>query len=143
MSKVVSLRLKEDQVQRLERAARRMGKAPSSAAVVLLEEALRLRDFPLLEFRDSAVGREAYVKGTRLQVWMVKWLLRHYDGKIEAMADSLGVRPSRLSEALRYAETYPDEIDEAIADQNRVAENPARYIPGLKMAPVGRDEDPA
>ncbi len=140
MSKVVSLRLKGDQVERLERAARRMGKAPSSAAVVLLEEALRMRDFPFIEFRDSAAGRDAYVEGTRLSVWMVKWLLRHYDGDVDQMAEGLGIPALKLSEALRYAEAFPQEIDAAIADQERIAEDPARYIPNLKTVRADLDE---
>ena len=69
MSKVVSMRLKDEQVDRLERAARRLGRSPSEAAALLLEEALRQRDFALIEFRDSPVGRQAYVHGTRLAVW--------------------------------------------------------------------------
>ena len=57
MSKVVSLRLKDDQVERLQRAVCRMGRTPSEAAALLLEEALRQRDFAFMEFRDSLAGR--------------------------------------------------------------------------------------
>jgi hypothetical protein len=71
MSKVMSLRLKDEQVTRLQQAARSLGRSPSQAAVLLLEEALRARDFAFVEFRDSAFGRQAFLQGTRLAVWQV------------------------------------------------------------------------
>ncbi len=136
VSKVVSIRLKDDQVERLHRAARRMGRSPSSAAVVLLEEALRQRDFPLIEFRDSPAGRQAYVRGTRLAVWQVKWLAGSFDGDAGRIAAHLEIPVDRVSEALRYAAVYHDEIDAAIADNALVAEEPERYIPNVKVAKV-------
>lgn len=141
MGKVVTLRLKDDQVERLERAARRLGRSSSSAAAVLLEEALRQRDFPFIEFRDSPVGRQAYLQGHRLAAWQVKWLISDYDGNVDAMAQALDVPAVRLSAALRYAEAYPDEIEAAIADNRRIAEDPQRYIPGVEL--VNADAPPS
>ena len=45
MSKVVSVRLRDDQVERLARAARRFGQTVSETAAQLLEEALRQGEF--------------------------------------------------------------------------------------------------
>ncbi len=139
MSKVVSLRLKEDQVERLERAARRLARSPSSAAVVLLEEALRQRDFPFIEFRDTMVGRQAYIKGTRLQVWMVKLIANDLDGDAQKVADYLGVPAIEIEAALRYSETYRDEIDAAIADNDRGPEELKKLIPNLEVFTVDPD----
>jgi hypothetical protein len=69
MSRVISCRLGEDRLQRLPRAARAMNRSPGEAAAAMVEEGLRLREFPGLEFRDTAVGRQAYLRGTRLAVW--------------------------------------------------------------------------
>jgi predicted transcriptional regulator len=71
MSKVVSMRLKDEQVERLNRFARRVGKRPSELAAQLLEEALRREEFPGIDIRETAAGREAFVGGTRLKVWHV------------------------------------------------------------------------
>src|ERR687887_152608 len=89
VSKVISLRLKDDQVQRLERAARRLGRSPSEAAALLLEESLRQREFAFIEFRDSPVGRQAYLQGTRLTVWQVVSLARTYGGDVAQTAAHL------------------------------------------------------
>ncbi len=139
MSKVVSLRLKDDQVERLERAARRMGRPPSSAAIVLLEEALRMRDFPFIEFRDTIVGRQAYIKGTRLQVWMVKLIANDLDGEAEKVAAYLEVPAMEIQAALRYAEAFHKEIDAAIADNDRGPEELKKLLPNLEVFTVDVD----
>ena len=41
------------------------------AATRILEEARRREDFPAVEFRDTRLGRVAYVQGTRVQVALV------------------------------------------------------------------------
>ena len=69
MSRVMSLRLQDSQIERLNRAARSSGRTASETAAILLEEALRQREFAFIEFRDSPVGRQAYLQGTRLAAW--------------------------------------------------------------------------
>src|SRR5436305_9365014 len=61
MSHVVSLRLKDLQYERLQHLALQLDRTPSETAVVLLEEGLRMREFPCIEFRDTAAGREAFL----------------------------------------------------------------------------------
>lgn len=41
------------------------------AATRILEEARRREDFPVVEFRDTRLGRVAFVQGTRVQVGFV------------------------------------------------------------------------
>lgn len=54
----------------LERFAKRRGSA-GMAATRILEEARRREDFPAVEFRDTRLGRVAFVQGTRVQVGFV------------------------------------------------------------------------
>jgi uncharacterized protein (DUF433 family) len=136
MSKVVSLRLKDDQVQRLERAARRFGRTPSETAALLLEEALRQAEFAGIEFRDSAVGRQAHLKGSRLAVWQVVALARSLDGDAERAAAHLEIPKFWVQAALAYARTYPVEIDAAIADNAQDAERLTRLVPNLEVVTV-------
>lgn len=136
MSKVVSLRLKDDQVERLRRAARRLGRSPSEAAALLLEESLRQREFAFIEFRDSPVGRQAYLPGTRLAVWQVVWLARDYGGDVSQTAAHLELPVAPVAAALRYAAAHPAEIGAAVADNARAAAGLAQLIPNLEIVAV-------
>ncbi|MBI4320060.1 MAG: transcriptional regulator [Chloroflexi bacterium] len=136
MSKVLSLRLKDDQSERLRIAARRMGRSQSEAASILLEEALRQREFAFVEFRDSPVGRQAYLQGTRLAVWQVVFLARSYGGDVKQVSDHLGIPEIQVSAALNYASAYPVEVEEAINDNARGPELLRRLIPNLEVVEV-------
>jgi uncharacterized protein (DUF433 family) len=136
MSKVVSVRLRDEQVQRLGRAARRLGRTPSEALVALLEEALRLRDFAFIEFRDSPVGRQAYVQGTRLAVWQIAKLARAMSADASALSAELSIPAAQVRAALAYAAAYPDEIDAAIADSQPSEDALRRLVPGLEAIDV-------
>src|SRR5215475_2895545 len=86
VSDVVSLRLPEPQAARLRKYARRLGRTPSETGRILLDEALRQIEFPLIEFRDSASGRQAYIKGRRSTVWMVMLIARGYNNDAKKTA---------------------------------------------------------
>jgi len=133
---VVSLRLKDDLLERLERVARRLGRSPSGTAVLLLEEALRQRDYPFIEFRDSPVGRQAYLKGTRLAVWQVEWLARDYNGDVDKIAAHLDIPAVKVAAALQYAAAYRDEIEAARADTYHAVEELRQFLPSLRVVEV-------
>jgi hypothetical protein len=63
----LSIRIPQQTRRWLERFAKRRGSA-GMAATRILEEARRREDFPAVEFRDTPLGRVAYVQGTRVQV---------------------------------------------------------------------------
>ncbi|MSQ14705.1 MAG: transcriptional regulator [Dehalococcoidia bacterium] len=136
MSKVVSLRLSDDQIERLQRAGRRLGRSPSEAAALLLEEALRQREYAFIEFRDSAAGRQAYLQGTRLAVWQIVSLARDYAGDVGNTAAHLELPLSQVAAALQYAAGYPNEIDAAIADNAWAAAHLVQLIPNLQVIEV-------
>src|SRR5205814_401430 len=91
MIRVVSLRLRNDQMERLQRAATRLGRSPSQSAALLLEESLRQRDYPFIEFRDSPAGRQAYLQGTRIAVWHVASIAREYEADASKVAAHLEI----------------------------------------------------
>jgi hypothetical protein len=82
---------------------------------------LRRSEFAFLDFRDSPVGRQAYIQGSTLAVWEVVMLVRGYKGKSAAAAQHLRWPEARVQAAMNYAEAFPDEIEEAIA-QNRATD---------------------
>ncbi|MDP2935147.1 MAG: CopG family transcriptional regulator [Dehalococcoidia bacterium] len=137
MSRVMSLRLQDSQIERLNRAARRLGRTPSETAAILLEEALRQREFAFIEFRDSPVGRQAYLQGTRLTVWQIEWLARVYGRDVDRVAEHLSLPPVQVAAALHYAEAYPQEVEDAINDNEWAADNIQRLIPGIEIYRVG------
>lgn len=66
----LSIRIPQQTRRWLERFAKRRGSAGMAAARIL-EEARRREDYPAVEFRDTPLGRVAYVQGTRVQVAFV------------------------------------------------------------------------
>ena len=67
-STVISMRLPEESGKRLKRLAHRHGWTASDASARLVEEGLRRSEFAFIDFRDSPVGRQAYVQGSSLAV---------------------------------------------------------------------------
>lgn len=115
-STVFSMRLPEESARRLKRIANRHGWTPSEAGARLVEEGLRRSEFAFVDFRDSAAGRQACIQGSSLAVWEVILLLRGYKGQVSAVARHLRWPEARVRAAVHYAEAFPEEINEAIAD---------------------------
>jgi hypothetical protein len=128
-TRVMSLRLKEGQAERLNRLARRQPRRPSESLSTILEEALRASEFPLVQFRDTVLGREAYVVGTSTAVWEIAWLAQQYEGDADRIASHLEGPAIKVQAALAYAACYPHEMADALADMAHRAEDLARHLP--------------
>lgn len=117
-SMVVSMRLTEESGQRLKRMARRHGWTPSDTSARLVEEGLRRSEFALIDFRDSPVGRQAYIQGSTLAVWEVMMIVRAYKGSAKKAGEHLEWPEARVQAAVNYRDAYPEEIDEALAEND-------------------------
>lgn len=115
-STVVSLRVSEKQAERLQRKARQWGRSPSETGALLLEEGLRKDEFAFIDFRDSAVGRQAYIQGSRLAVWQVVTLVRSFGDGVKSAAEHLAWPAAKVQAALNYAQAFQEEIEAAISD---------------------------
>jgi hypothetical protein len=115
---VVSMRLPAESGRRLKRMASRHGWTASDASARLVEEGLRRAEFAFIDFRDSAAGRQAYVQGSALAVWEVALLLRAYKQDAAAVARHLGWPEAKVRAADHYAEAFPAETAEALADND-------------------------
>ena len=82
------------------------------------EEGLRRSEFAFIDFRDSAVGRQACIQGSSLAVWEVMFLLHGYKGDLVAVAKHLEWAKAKVQAAVSYAEAFPDEINRAL-EENR------------------------
>jgi hypothetical protein len=99
-----------------------------------VEEGLRRLEFAFIDFRDSAAGRQAYVQGSSLAVWEVMLLVRTYNADVSRVARHLRWPERKVQAAINYAESFPEEIQEALA------ENDSMDFETLKhMAPQAAD----
>jgi hypothetical protein len=119
-STVISMRLPAESGRRLKRMASRHGWTASDASARLVEEGLRRSEFAFIDFRDSAVGRQACIQASSLAVWEVVLLLRSYKGDRAAVARHLRWPLAKVAAAVNYAKAYPEEIDEALAENEAV-----------------------
>ena len=115
-SMVISMRLPMQSGKRLKRMANRHGWTPSDASARLVEEGLRRSEFAYIDFRDSPAGRQACLQGSTLAVWEVILLVNSYAKSAPAVAKHLGWPEAKVQAAINYARAYPEEIIEAIAE---------------------------
>ena len=94
-------------------------------SVVLIDEGLKMRRFPGIVFRDGPAERRAGL-ASGSDVWeIVRDLKRHAaaDGDpLSIVADETGLARELIDLAADYYATFPDEIDDRIAADNRAAE---------------------
>ena len=112
------MRLPADSGKRLKRIAHRHGWTASDASARLVEEGLRRSEFAFIDFRDSVVGRQAYVQGSTLAVWEVMLLVRSYREDLLRVAKHLRWPENKVRAAAHYAQAFQEEIDEAISDND-------------------------
>lgn len=135
-SVVLSMRLPLESGKRLKRMAHRHGWTPSDASARLVEEGLRRAEFAFIDFRDSAAGRQAYIQGSTLAVWELMLLMRSYTANVAAVAKHLRWPEAKIRAAKHYAEAFPDEIEEALSENQATdVEQLKRMLPGLEEFP--------
>jgi uncharacterized protein (DUF433 family) len=117
-SMVISMRLPLKSGQRLKRMASRHGWTPSDASARLVEEGLRRLEFAFIDFRDSAAGRQACIQGSSLAVWEILLLTRGYKQDAAGVAKHLRWPQAKVQAAFNYARAFPDEINNAIVDND-------------------------
>lgn len=115
-ARTVTMQLSDAQAERLARVAHAWHADPAQAGAWLLDEALRMSEFAFIEFRESTVGRQAYIQGSSLAVWEVVMLACERGGDPARTASYLGWPLPRVQAALNYAGAYPQEIEAALAD---------------------------
>jgi uncharacterized protein (DUF433 family) len=98
--------------------ANRHGWTPSDASAKLVEEGLRRSEFAFIDFRDSPAGRQACIQGSTLAVWEIMLLTRSYKADVAAVAKHLGWPLGKVQAAVHYAEAFPEEVDEALSEND-------------------------
>lgn len=128
-SKPFTIRLSEEVEGWLEREKVRTRLPKGVLLETLAEEAIRTRRFAGIGFRGAERSRRAWVIGTGLDVWEVVEL---YRGKgRERVLSEHNVSERQLDLALAYYAAYPREIDEALEENARNAEEWHRLSPSV------------
>lgn len=136
MSQVISLRLPDETAERLKNTARRTGKTLNEAASRSIEEWLRQEAFADIEFRNFNGERHACLKGA-LPIWQLIMVARDYQMNAEKTAAHFRFPLHRVKAAFHYYEAYPQEIDQAIADNDAVTfDTLKRLLPQLEAISV-------
>ena len=119
-SSIMTLRLPTEVRRGVERLAARAGHKPAQMGARLLEEALRRRDYPQIDLRETAAGRVAYLAGTRLAVHWVAQRIRDAKG-LDRFARDYDLPIARVRAALAYAQSFPAEMERDLeeAEANR------------------------
>lgn len=125
MSRPLSIRFDQALLERLRRRAAAQDTTPSGLAQRLVDEGLRAQEHPGVVFRDGPSGRRAaLVAGP--DVWEVVAALRRSTARgeaaVSATADEMSLSIAQVKTALDYYGSYPDEIDDQIAENERAAD---------------------
>ena len=131
-----SIRLSKPTDQFVAEEARRTKRSKSAIVEALTEEAARMRRFPGIGFRGPEGSRDAWVIGSALDVWQIVEAYRDFGSRERMLADSdLSERQLRL--ALAYADAYPDEVEQALAENRRPIEEFRQLYPFIQITEVG------
>jgi uncharacterized protein (DUF433 family) len=118
-SRPFSIRLSQTTNRFVEAEARRTKRSKGAVVEALTEEAARMRRFPGVGFRGEEPYREAWVIGTGLDVWELVEMLQDYRSVERLVEDHENVSTRSVELAQAYYASYPEEIDEKIADNRR------------------------
>ena len=133
MTLVVSIRLKEEQLQRLKRQARHLGKSQSELGAQYIEESLRASEFANIEFRNSVIGRQAYMKESNLAVWEVILIAQDHEMDADRVATYFSRTRGWVNSAFNYYEIFRDEIDPILEDSRSMGfDKLKRLLPTLE-----------
>lgn len=118
MSVPMSIRFDADVLARLRRRASGLpGATPSGVAQQLIDEGLRMGEFPGIVFKDGPTGRRAAIVAGP-DIWEVITFLAESDERgelaIEAAAEMLALPQARIRVAIDYYTAYAAEIDAEI-----------------------------
>jgi uncharacterized protein (DUF433 family) len=113
--------------------AQATGRPVAAVLETLAEEGYRAWRFPGISFKGDARSRRAWVTGTGLDVWEMIMLYRDFEGDIDAMVADYTFYEVHVRLALDYYAEYPEEIDQALAENRRAFEDIRERYPGLVL----------
>ena len=124
----LGVRLPEQTCDIIREISTSRGRTPSDLLAEYAEEIARRHHFCHIEFRDTPLGRMAYVEGTRSAVWLVCDLVRQNKGDIAKTARRHEWPETKVRAAINYAAAYPEEIEPLIERAHSMTEESLRQL---------------
>jgi len=124
----LGVRLAEETCRMIRRISASRGRTPSDLLAEYAEEIARKHRFCHIEFRDTPLGRLAYVEGTRSAVWLVCDLVRQNKGDVRRTAALHAWPETKVRAAINYAEAYSGEIEPLIERAHNMTEETLRQL---------------
>lgn len=81
-------------------------------------EAMREEELANIEFSDSVVGRQAYMKDSNLAVWEVILIAKDHEMDVDLVSTYFRRNRDWVLSAFNYYEMYADEIDPVLEDSH-------------------------
>jgi len=134
-SQPFSIRLSPLTDELVTREARRTRRSKGAVVEMLAEEALRTRRFPGIAFRGSDWNRRPWVIGTALDVWEIVAASRRF-ASAQEMAANTDLSEPQIRLALAYYQEFPEEIDEAIRENETPLPRLQRHFPTIDTVTV-------
>lgn len=131
MTRPTSFRLPANLLDRLESESRSSNTSVTSLVVTLLDEGLKIRQFPGIVYRNGPTGRRAGLVGGP-DVWEIVRDLRHAAGRgmarIAHLVEETGLSTARVTLAADFYATFPDEINAQLEADEQAAERVRRLV---------------
>jgi hypothetical protein len=126
MTSPLSMRFEAALLARLRRRVNATpGSTTSALAQRLIDEGLRMADHPGVIFKDGPSGRRAAL-GYGPDIWEIVKFLGEIDERgpaaLDAAAEVFAIDSSRVSTAVSYYSSYPDEIDAEVNEADEASE---------------------
>jgi uncharacterized protein (DUF433 family) len=136
-----SIPLNTDLARSVEQLAAETHRSPDDVIAQIVDEGLRVRRHPGIEFRDTAFGRRPYVVGSRLGVWDVVLIWKAHQENCAATLQYLDPFVEwQLEAALGYYREFPDEVEETIRESRMTPEEILSRFPFLRDHLAKSDE---
>lgn len=127
-----SIRFTKDADLYVDEEARRTGRSKSAVVEDLALEAAKARRFPGIVFQGDWPDRKPVVADTGFDVWQLCETIDNYGSVAKVVADFPLVTELHSRLARSYREAYPDEIEQAIADNRRSREELQALYPFIE-----------
>ena len=128
-SATLSIKLTAEDRKDLNDLSRFKGTPATALGAQFVAEGLRTARFPGIEFRNTALGRMAYLRNSRLAIWLLRELVRQV-GSVKKVAALVGRSAVQLEGALLYAKSFPEELEAAARLNKRAPAALNETLPG-------------
>jgi hypothetical protein len=141
-TKSFSARFSAEVLDLLDARSERLGESKARVAERLIEEGLRIEEFPGIVFRSGPTGRRAGLAGGP-DVWEIVRDLKGVVGEsatdpIETVAHVSGLDRAVVELAASYYAAYPGDIDERIRMNEQAAERLRQVLSSHPSTPAAQ-----